>query len=148
MIQTGQQLDWVPSWHPTGKLWIDLSRSADFFTNTPCCDAQRAPRGSGIHQRLLLYKWTGQHWSKVYTINVINAGFRRLNVSICFRAKQCHNNHFLLKICQAIWVHVHLCVCVKASLKKNNRCFFLLFFCCEIHCDDSDDSLTYEVNEL
>lgn len=56
-------------------------------------------------------KWTGQLWSKVYTINGINAGFRRVNVSVFLRAEQRHNNyvHFENR-CQVVWGQTCLCL--------------------------------------
>lgn len=63
------------------------------FKNTPCCDAHRAALEAGIQPGILLYKWSGPHWFKVYTINAINMGFRRVTtwMSISPRAELCHN---------------------------------------------------------
>lgn len=48
------------------------------FKNMPSCDAQRAAPEAGIQPRPLLYKWSGLHWFKVYTINAISAGDERV----------------------------------------------------------------------
>lgn len=55
--------------------FVSLDR---LFKNTPSCDAQRGALEAEIQPRLLLYKWSELHWFKVYTINAINAGFRRV----------------------------------------------------------------------
>lgn len=113
-----RHLGCVPFSQPIGEAmdwFVSLGR---LFKNTPCCDAQRAALEAGIQPGLLLYKWSGPHWFKVYTINAINTGFRRVTtwMSISWEPSCDTMTIYPHKLTEAWWV----CVCESLSHYRFN----------------------------